>query len=319
MRNFLLRTTISLVFLAALAFMMKDDLPQIARILASVNKRLFALSALICLSTAFILAKRLQLIFEAEDLKLRMAASSNLTFIGYFFNNFLPTSVGGDIVKAMCAARLTGQTVKSVTSVLLDRMFGLFTFILIPSVSLLFMLKHMPSRKVPVIVYSFLAISIFIFFALFNKHLASRFKFMGNVLDRSRHGAKVKRVFEGLHAFKRHKGVVAQAMGLSLIGQSVSIFSLYCASLALGAEPQILYLYLLVPIVHLISMLPSLNGLGIREHAYVIFLSPYMGREYAAALGVVWLAFLFMFSVIGGVVYMLRHDYHIRFKEAAVS
>ncbi|MBI4353492.1 MAG: hypothetical protein HY593_06190, partial [Candidatus Omnitrophica bacterium] len=41
------------------------------------------------------------------------------------------------------------------------------------------------------------------------------------------------------------------------------------------------------------------------------FLGPSIGREYAAALGVLWLGLLFLLSVVGGVIYLLRHDYHV--------
>jgi hypothetical protein len=66
-------------------------------------------------------------------------------------------------------------------------------------------------------------------------------------------------------------------------------------------------------------MLPSLNGLGIREGAFIYFLTPYMGKEYAAALGILWLGLLILLSVIGGAIYLIRHDYHIRFKEAVMT
>jgi uncharacterized membrane protein YbhN (UPF0104 family) len=107
-------------------------------------------------------------------------------------------------------------------------------------------------------------------------------------------------------------------MGLSVVGQSASILVLYAMSLALGAHAPLMYFFLLVPVVHLVSMLPSLNGLGIREGAYVYFLGPYIGKEYALALGILWLGLLFLLSLLGGVVYLLRQDYHVRFKEAVM-
>jgi uncharacterized protein (TIRG00374 family) len=243
--------------------------------------------------------------------------SSSLTFVGYFFNNFLPTSVGGDIVKAMCASRVTGQAVKSVTSVFLDRIFGLFTFVLIPSVSLLFFLKQIDNPVVPVVIYSLLALSLLSFLVLFNKKAAGRLDFLRRLVERFHWGEKVKQVYEGLHNFKRHKIVVAQAMLLSILGQSVSICVLFLMAVGLGSRPHILYFFMLVPVVQLLSMLPSINGLGVREWGYVYFLSPYVGRENAAALGILWLGLLFVLSLIGGIIYLVRHDYHIRFGKSA--
>ena len=106
---------------------------------------------------------------------------------------------------------------------------------------------------------------------------------------------------------------MAQAMLLSILGQSVGIVVLYMLAAALGARVNIIYFFLLVPVVHLISMLPSVNGLGIREGGYIYFLGPYIGKENAAALGLLWLGLLFLASLIGGLIYFVRQDYHVKF------
>ena len=319
MNKIILRTLISLFFIGLLFYMVRGNVPEIARVLRNINRGLATIAIIIFLFTMFVLAKRLQIIFEAEEIPISFLSAVNLTFIGYFFNNFLPTSVGGDLVKAMCASRVSGEPVKSLTSVLMDRIFGLSTFIMIPSISLLFFLKEIQNSTVPVLIYSFLAFSIFFFFLLFNRDIARRFRFIETLLNYVKLGSKARKIYDGLHKFKNHKMLIVKALFLSVIGQSVNILVLYLMAIALGARASILYFYLLVPVVHLISMLPSLNGLGIREGAYIYFLSPYIGKEYAAAIGILWLGLLFLLSVIGGVIYLVRHDYHIRFKEVTAS
>jgi len=317
MKNLFLRVAISVFFIGLLFFMVRDDFAHIANVLQTMNKPLCLISAGMFLLTALVLARRLQLIFKAENVSLSFVQVTHLTFVGYFFNNFLPTSVGGDIVKAICAARLTKEPVKSVTTVLMDRIFGSFTFILIPSITLVFFMQDIKNRAVPIIVYSLLMVSIFAFIFLFNRSVASRFSFIGKLMDLLRIGKKMRTIYDGLHNFRNHRGVVAQAMALSVIGQSLSIFVLFILSWALGARVGAVYFFLLVPVVHLISMLPSLNGLGIREGAYVYFLAPYLGRGNAAALSILWLGLLFMMSIIGGIIYLSNPQYHFRFKEAS--
>ncbi len=315
MAKSLLRVLISLGFVGLLLYFVRDEIPTILNTLKNVNRPLFVMAVLIFLSTVVILAKRLQLIFAAEGVKIGLGTTCQLTFIGYFFNNFLPTSVGGDIVKAMCASRITGHPVKSVTSVLMDRIFGLFTFILIPSVSLFFVSEINP--KVQLVVYSFLFFSIGCFFLLFNRSVARRFHFIEWLLNRVRLGTKIRSIYDGLHNFRNHRGVIVRAMLLSITGQCVSLFVVYLMGVALGAPGESLpYFFLLIPVVHLISMLPSLNGLGIREVAYVYFLKSHIGTEKAAAVGILWLALLIFLSMIGGLIYLFRHDYHIQFKKA---
>ncbi len=319
MKKLIFQIGVSLLFIGLLFYLMRNDFPEILHTLKNVDRPLFALAFLVCLSTVPILAKRLQLIFAAEDVPVKMVDTSNLTFVGFFFNNFLPTSVGGDIVKAMCAARITKAPVKSVTSVLMDRVFGLFTFIIIPSVSFLFFLKKVNNPWVPVVIYSFLAVATLFFILLFNRNAARRFRFIERLLNCFHLGEKARKIYDGMHGFKKHKVVIAQVLLLSIVGQSISILVVYLMALALGVHANLIYFFLLVPVVNLMSMLPSLNGLGIRESAYTYFLAPFLGRENAFAISVLWLAVLFLFSLIGGIIYLVRHDYHIRFKEAAAS
>ncbi len=261
------------------------------------------------------MALRLQLIFGAKGIQISIQDTFNLTLVGYFFNNFLPTSVGGDIVKAMCAARVTKAPVKSATVVMMDRIFGLFMFILIPSISLFF-LRSQINPKVPIIVYSFLGISTLSFVVLFNRDIARRLGGIETFLNRFNLGGLFRQVYDELHDFRNHKSVVVAALLISALGQCLSILVLYLFAISIGADPSTwLYFFLLVPVVHLISMLPSLNGLGIREMGYVYFLKNYIGSDRAAGLGILWLGLLLLLSLIGGVIYLVRQDYHVQFKK----
>ncbi len=304
---------VSLLFIGALAYLMREKIPEVIQVLKNADQGLIFISTLVFLSTAFIMAVRLKLIFRTKEIAIKLSDTVNLTFVGYFFNNFLPTSVGGDIVKAMCLARLTRHPVKSVTVVMMDRIFGLFMFVLIPSTSLLF-LKDRIDPRVPLTVYSFLGFSLAFFFFLFNPSVAKRFHLVENFLNRFGIGSKIRLIYDELHDFKNHKGVVLSAMALSIFGQVVGIFVFYLLSVALGADPGTWpYFLLLVPVVQLISMTPSLGGLGIRESAYVYFLKGYIGAERALAVGILFFGLLFLSSVIGGIIYVLRHDYHMKF------
>jgi uncharacterized protein (TIRG00374 family) len=199
----------------------------------------------------------------------------------------------------------------------MDRIFGLFTFILIPSITLMFTMQHIDNPIVPIMVYSLLMFSLLFFFIIFNRTLARQFRFIEGFLNRFGIGTKIREIYEGLHDFRNHRSIVWWAMALSVVGQSISIIVLYMLAVALGAQTKLYYFFLLVPVVHLVSMLPSLNGLGIREGAYIYFLKPYIGREYAAAIGILWLGLLLLLSLIGGIIYLVRQDYHVQIKKTA--
>ena len=307
---------VSLVFVGVLVYLMRDQVPAVIGVFKNGNRALIGLAALLFLAGMAFMAYRLKLIFQAKGMRVSFKETLDLTFIGCFFNNFLPTSVGGDVVKAMCASQITKHPVKSITVIMMDRIFGLFMFILIPSASLL-LLRDQVNPKVPVIVYSFLGFSAAAFFLLFNSSVAKRFHLVENLLNRIKIGSKIRQIYDGLHDFKNHRGIMVSAMALSVAGQSLNIFVLYLLAVALGADSStLLYFFLLIPVVHLLSMLPpTLGGLGVREGLYTYFLKGYIGTERAFALGILWLGLLLLSSLIGGIIYVARSDYHVQFNK----
>lgn len=306
---------VSVLFIGLLAYFMHDEVPSIVAALKNADRGLIAAAAALFLLGCVTASIRLKLIFEAKGIRISLAETLRLTFVGYFFNNFLPTSVGGDIVKAMCAARVTREPVKAVTTVMMDRIFGLFMFVMIPCGSLFF-LRGKIDPRVPVIVYTFMGLAIFFFFLLFNPSVARRFHVVENFFNRFRIGTMIRQVYDELHDFKNHKGTVVAALLLSIVGQCSGVLVVYLLAMALGAASSVwLYFFLLVPVVQLISMLPSLNGLGIREGGYIYFLKGYIGTERAAAIGILGLALLLLCSLIGAVIYLLRPEYHVRFNK----
>ena len=64
-----------------------------------------------------------------------------------------------------------------------------------------------------------------------------------------------------------------------------------------------------MPIVSVLSMLPSINGLGIRESAILFLFGPYIGYENALALSLLWFFMLFLAGLLGGLGYMAGVKY----------
>lgn len=314
MKKSLPQIIVSLVFIGLLFYLMRNDLPEIGATLRQANPWLIASGVLLYCTSAFLLARRLQLIYAAQDTPIPLSESVNITFVGFFFNNFLPTAVGGDLVKAYCGARITGERLKSLTSVLMDRIVGLLVFVLIPSITILFLAKTL-DPIIPKTILSLLAVALVALVFLFNRKVASRFGFLMPLLNRLKIGDKLVMLYDGLHGFRHHLRLIPQVSILSFIGQALSITSIYFFIRSLSADIQIVQVFLLTPVVLLMSMVPSINGLGVRETAFVYFFKSHIGVHNASALAILYLFLLFFVSVVGGVIYLARHDYHLKWKE----
>ena len=64
------------------------------------------------------------ILLRAQGIPVPLGPVTNYTFVGQFFNNFLPANVGGDLVKVSDVAVNTGHVARTVAGTLLDRMLG---------------------------------------------------------------------------------------------------------------------------------------------------------------------------------------------------
>ncbi|MCX5657665.1 MAG: lysylphosphatidylglycerol synthase domain-containing protein [Candidatus Omnitrophica bacterium] len=112
-----------------------------------------------------------------------------------------------------------------------------------------------------------------------------------------------------LNAIARYKGnmrVILFALYTSVIAQVISVFIVAILAKGLLVNISLGLIFLALPIITIISMLPSLNGLGIREGAYVFFLGRYIGKEQALSISILWLGIILVVSFVGGIVYFMK-------------
>ncbi|MFA5336136.1 MAG: lysylphosphatidylglycerol synthase transmembrane domain-containing protein [Candidatus Omnitrophota bacterium] len=300
----LLRVTISLIFMGILVWMFWGDRSRIWDILEDVNFCDFFTAVFMNILALVIVSYRLKIILAVQGLKLTIVESSYLTFIGMFFNNFLPTSIGGDLVKAYYATKKSEKKLESFSAVFFDRFFGFLSIGLLAFLGLLFMNGRIRDPKL-MWGCAIFAGAVFIIFTLFlNKNLAKGL--FSGVLNMSafRKGSKLRKLYNALNAYKEHPVVVVKVVGISLMAQVVSVVSLYFIIKSLSQEISFLNLFLIMPLVSVASMIPSINGLGVRESAFVMFLSEFISKGSSAAVSILFLATVLLTSLIGGIVYL---------------
>jgi uncharacterized protein (TIRG00374 family) len=89
----------------------------------------FALATVVCGLSLLLTFYRWFLLVRAQHLPFTFHDALRLGLIGYFFNTFLPGSVGGDILKAAFIAREQSRRTVAVATVLFDRVVGLWALV----------------------------------------------------------------------------------------------------------------------------------------------------------------------------------------------
>lgn len=299
-----------------LLWSMRGHFPHIKSTLAKTNLILFSSAALLFLFNVVILSMRLQLLFVGEGLNIPFGRVIQLSYIGFFFNNFMPTAVGGDIVKAYYAYKQTNQAAKSFISVFMDRFIGLFSVVFIAAFALFASWNNIniALRK---IVLVFAISGIIAFFIILNRRLAkvafgglSRFR-LWNL------GERLSKVYRAVHEYRNKKTLILMVIGVSIITQSIYFTVVYLLARSLGINLLLVTVLLIMPIVSIASMIPSLGGLGIREGAMVALFGAVIGNENAFSVSILLLATLFIISFVGALIYAGASQFRV--KKADVS
>jgi len=301
----ILRIVVSIFLIGILLYLVRNELHQILITLKNTSLLVYTLCFFLSLSALLIISLRLKEIFRVLGIHLTFWNCTLLNFIGLFFNNFLPTSAGGDLLKIYYASQGSGRKMGAIAAVLTDRFFGLFTIFLLASVALLLEKNVKNSGVLTILTWGILSLFLLITFLTLNKNCSSKIK---GILEGVFKGeSKMKSFFEAIsqtiERIRKAKIFIVYMLFLSLIIQFLCIGIIFLLSKSLSLNIAFSVLIVIVPIIFVVSMFPSINGLGIREGAYVYFLGEMVGRGNAFALSLLFLSLTLLLSLIGGLVY----------------
>ncbi len=300
-----LKIFVSLFFIALLYFTFRHEMPAMIQVLRDTRPLYFAISIFLQILAVFLASFRLKLIFKAQGLLFSFLEVVELSFLGIFFNNFLPTSVGGDLPKAYYAYRKSRKKLASVGCVLGDRFVGLFTLIFTAIFGVFVLWKELSIRIKSSIGVLF-AVSVLSLLFLFSDRIAKGLRFIFFPFRKCGWEHRIEEVYRFLKGLNQNRKTLYKALGISLIVHVTAVSSVFILIQSLSASESFVKLLVVFPLIIAVSMLPSLNGLGIREGAFVYFLGGSIGKSSALALSVLWLAILAIQSLVGGVYYLFH-------------
>jgi len=299
-----LRVITSAGLIILLVFLLRKDIVDIKRILFACRiDYLLAAIAVFILNVATI-SWRMKIVFDGENLNLGLLDSIRLNFIGYFFNNFMPTAVGGDIIKAHCASQTNDDKIKSYTSVMMDRIVGLYSFLILAAIPLLLTHGTLNIPFLAQIIFIMLIGWALIFYLVTHEEAEAKMERLFLKIKLGKLGEKLNLAYKTINGYRNKLGVIIKALLVSILSQCVYFTTIYLFFLSLGSDIDIGRIFLIMPVVSYLSMLPSIGGLGVREGAMLALFSPIAGKEIAFAVSILLLFGLFILSLIGGAAYL---------------
>lgn len=269
-RAWLVRIAGSVAFM--LLALWGTGLGQVLDRLAGLSGSWLAL-ALVALSASYVIAAlRWRIVLRAVDVRVSAYTALRFSFIGLFFNNGLPTGLGGDAVRAWMMGVRTGRRAAVAASVLVDRLAAVWALVGLGLAALALRGGDVPGS---VAVGMALATAAVVggTVALLTPSAAAR---LARGLARwEPAAAAVLGVGESIGRYRSCRGVIALALALSLAAQLCVAFAAWTLARGLGLDVGPLLLAAVIPIALLATALPtSINGLGVREATFRALLVP---------------------------------------------
>ena len=244
-----------------------------------------------------------KLLVHANTEKVTLGYLTSLYFIGAFFNNFMPTSIGGDVYKIVKLGNKIGSKADAFSATFMERFTGMIALVFISLFGFIVtFLKGTGSNE-----FVLIGSVVLILFVVFG---VSGFVGLKTLEIAKKKIAKLEKIYNSLMQYKGQNQVLFVAFLTSFIVQFLSIFTQYFIFVAIGVKLDIFKSLFIFPVITLASFfIPSLNGIGVQDFLYKfsnIFLA--INAPAAVASSILYHLFRLIVSLFGGVLYALGKD-----------
>jgi glycosyltransferase 2 family protein len=242
----------------------------------------------------------------------RMLLNSYL--VATFFNNFLPSNIGGDVIRIRDTARPAGSKTLAATVVLMDRGIGLMGLVFISALgsSAAAVASEAIGPVGPGLLWAALAGTIAVITpAVLMPQAIARLLGPLRTLHQEWVETRVERLTTALGRFREAPGRLVSCFLGAILVQTVIVGFYAAIAHGLRVPVPIEHLAIVVPISFVVQMLPvSVNGLGVREATFAFYFTRLgLPLESAIALSFVGAVLIMLFSISGAAVLITRRGY----------
>ncbi|MDA8236036.1 MAG: lysylphosphatidylglycerol synthase transmembrane domain-containing protein [Clostridia bacterium] len=284
------------------------DFQEVGRIISGLHKSSLVIAILLVFAAIILSAYKWQLLLAARGWRLPFGSLVKVYFLGLFANNFLPSSIGGDLIRIYQIGKRINNHTEAAASVILERILATIGLALpvllaiLPNQQLLGSFTH--------VVFYFLLfcvgmVIIIIKPEMFKPLLKLPWDWWQRVI------AKLKDINLVIKGYRTSSITLWQVIGYSVLFQIIIVLINYFLLHSLKIDRVSFWQCLLiVPIISALSMIPiSINGLGIREGAYVLLLAPlHVTSSQAVILSLLFFLIVTVVSLLGGVIFLLERE-----------
>jgi uncharacterized protein (TIRG00374 family) len=297
---------------AVIAFLLwQIDIEQTVEIIRDSHWGYVLLAFLIFLGTTWLMAWRWGMLLAAKGVHEPFSWLLRMYFVSYAAGQVLPTAIGGDAVRIIeHSRRRDGVTATAAGAVVMERVVGSAGTLVLMAVGLAVAAgRYDDVRFLFVLELVFVAAMIVLGLLLFSRRL-------GQTLERRLFplGRKVKlekplqSLYWAMHEYRTTPLALLAVLGVTLVSQLLRVVAIWLCGEAVGADVSPVVYLILGPLLFLVQMIPfTLNGLGVREAFFVLFLGRFdVPEDVAFAAGFLFYAVSIATCLPGGFILLWK-------------
>jgi len=314
----LLRVSVSIVLLATLVWFCKPA--ETWNVMRSASIPNLAGALLLYILSMFIVAFRWQILLNVRNIHVGVLRLTKYYIIGFFFNNFLPSSIGGDVSRIINLSSRNVPAAFSFGSVFVERLVGFLAMAFLSICSIFFLMNQFKDSPLVIIITIALAVGFLLLtWICFNPKAE---KIISNLMLKLKWkgvGKKMHQGFCAIHEFRHHGGSLWLVFIISIFYQFIlGVFSFWVVRAA-GLDADFLLIFALMQITSMVGIIPiTLETAGTREWIYTLVLVP-LGYNKSIIVGAMLLVRILSIaaSSLGGIFFLtgdkkllLKSEYH---------
>ena len=304
---FVVKVVVSVGLLALL--ISRSDAPRLWAYVRTASIAWLAAALGLYLLMVLASAWRWGLLLQTQDVHVPARTLTGSFLVATFFNNFLPSNIGGDVIRIADTARPAGSKTLATTVVLVDRAIGLLGLVLLAAVAGT-VVGDTGATPLPagLLWAGFAGACLAAAPAIVAPAGVIRLLAPLRRLNPEWVGARLDRMVGVLENFRRAPAALAGCFAGAVLVQAVLVGFYAAIAHAIGIAVSPWHLAVLVPVSFLVQMAPlSVNGFGLREATFSFYFAR-LGLPIEAALVISLLGagLVMLFSLSGAVVYVVR-------------
>jgi uncharacterized protein (TIRG00374 family) len=298
------------VSLALLAYLLSTtDLDALQRRVRAGDTILLALAIALYAIILAISTWRWRVLLEAQGYVAPIAHLSGSYLVATFFNNFLPSNIGGDVIRIRDSSRLTGSTTTSLAVVAIDRILGLGALYALAVVAYLAggsMVRELAGADSVLLVLTLVFGSLT--YVFFRPGIARRVVSATGLARMPWAAKRFETVQAAVHVYRAQMPAVWKAFLGSVALQGILVYYYFTVARSLRIPLPLSACFLMVPLCTLVQTVPiSFNGWGIRESVFILYFGQVgLGRDSALAFSLVGAGLIVLMSLSGAIVWTAR-------------